>query len=1123
MRLKTKRVSIASLGAVCALTLAAGASLLAVDKAEVAYAEDNAVPSSVYYYDNLTDAEGKEYTLAKKFYEALDKLNVEGDFKDGVVDYSLSENNLATSDMIEAWVTRGNLDIPKAFSAARDAYYMDHPELFYIDIYKVTISAASIGDTYYAYIDSGREANLYAKGEFTSESQVNKALTVYYNKIDEIANYAKTEADKDKYGTAKKVLQARYANQYIAKNVKYNDIAAADSEITTASAAQTAYGALVKGTSVCNGYTRAFKAVMDKLEIPCVVVGGYSISKNSQGNTNTVGEGHAWNYVWFETPADNDDSGVATQADNGGAWYAYDVTWNSTGKNVNTYIDMGRYAASKQHLTDGEVSTSGYILQYPELSAYNYGSKPNSDGVDYSDGIVYDIAYVGSGEYDDTTGEEIMETWRTVSYNQKSAVRLYKEDGLRIIYRQADMGKDGPNWSHWYDLYAEITIGPFGPNSDMGFHMYQDLGYETRIYGNPSILYTQFAVISGIDPNAYVYGEEYKELLTAYSKDINIGEYVVAESELQVNDTYLTYIAAPHVLTSNPDYRFQVVIRDDMAVPGTTIMDEKYAFTIEVKYTETLDKLNKDEPIGIWFANTHGGAEYTNDNINHYAKFLPVNDKGEFVELVNGDTLRFKFMPSLMYEHNAIIYSFIFSNVGSSKVYYDADQNPFTTNKAPNPAVFNFSRTYIACSKCLPNGRMLIDCVAQPMLVSNTDLSEVNFQDENGNYFSAGQRSQMMLVVNKPSEEEKDTMNKLLDEDNTLNVNQEDIKSAETYEIDLQICGAIAKIPNESYVKIALGFPEGCKFEDVDEGVTFKIYHYKRSADGKQIIGVEEIPCVVTKFGIVATVQSFSPFMVVAVDADKATTKNVYASVDGNGGKLNNEDGKIHTLNEGESYTYTIVPDKGYMIYSVTLNNKIVTDNVVNGKLTLSYDQLDANNELEIKYIANAAALRYNEKNIVEPVKVIVGIDGNASVVEGTGGKIELDTSGLNNNGGNKNVGIIVGIVVGVVVVLAAGAAVCIILLKKRQPAKATAAPAAKAKPAAVKPAAEKQPAKVPANVAKATAVASAEPTAKTKSGATTAAKPATTAKPAETAKPTATAKPATPAAKPTTKPTNKK
>lgn len=534
MKLTKKHIGVAGLSVLCAVTAAMGVNLIARNTNALADTEE--VPSSVYFYDSLTDDEGKEYVLAKKFYVVLDKLNKDGDFKDGAVDYSLTENNLATSAMIEAWVARGDSTIPKAFSAARDAYYMDHHELFYIDIYKLTISAGRIGNGYIAYIDSGREASLYAEGEFTSETQVNTALTAYYNKIDAIAEYAKAEADKDKYGTAKKVLQARYANQYIAKNIEYDDIAASDSAITTVSSTQTAYGALVKGKSVCNGYTRAFKAVMDKLEIPCVVVGCYSIARNSQGEISSTGEGHAWNYVWFENPAD--DSGVATQAANEGAWYAYDVTWNSTGKKPNAYIDMGRYAASKQHLADGEVSTSGYILQYPELSDYNYGSKTNSDG------IVYSIDYVDSGEYDDYNNEEIIEIWQTVSYNGKGAVNLYEEDGLRLIYRFSYM-QDANTlyWIPWIDLYTENTIGPFREGNEFdNYPMYQNTDNETKIYGNPSILYTQFAVISGIEPDAPYY-QAYDNLLTVFSKNTDIGEYASAVSELQENESYLTYVA----------------------------------------------------------------------------------------------------------------------------------------------------------------------------------------------------------------------------------------------------------------------------------------------------------------------------------------------------------------------------------------------------------------------------------------------------------------------------------------------------------------------------------------------------------------------------------------------------
>ena len=90
---------------------------------------------------------------------------------------------LLTSDQIKAWVEDGNLEIPKAFGAARDSYLMDHPELFYIDVYKIMISAGRTGGKYVAYIDSGKEANVYRNKAFTSEAAVNAAIVQYNNAI----------------------------------------------------------------------------------------------------------------------------------------------------------------------------------------------------------------------------------------------------------------------------------------------------------------------------------------------------------------------------------------------------------------------------------------------------------------------------------------------------------------------------------------------------------------------------------------------------------------------------------------------------------------------------------------------------------------------------------------------------------------------------------------------------------------------------------------------------------------------------------------------------------------------------------------------------------------------------
>ena len=63
---------------------------------------------------------------------------------------------------------------------------------------------------------------------------------------------------------------------------------------------QTAYGCLVQGKSVCEGYADAFLLVMQQLDIPCGCVSG-----------DAVGGGHAWNWVKL-----------------GGTYYWIDVTWD---------------------------------------------------------------------------------------------------------------------------------------------------------------------------------------------------------------------------------------------------------------------------------------------------------------------------------------------------------------------------------------------------------------------------------------------------------------------------------------------------------------------------------------------------------------------------------------------------------------------------------------------------------------------------------------------------------------------------------------------------------------------------------------------------------------------------
>ena len=89
-----------------------------------------------------------------------------------------------------------------------------------------------------------------------------------------------------------------YINNYIIENCKYDDAAAQTENIEGNE--NDAYGALVDGKAVCEGYARAFQLLCNKANIDSVLLSGIADSDN-----------HAWNGVKI-----------------GGDWYQIDVTWD---------------------------------------------------------------------------------------------------------------------------------------------------------------------------------------------------------------------------------------------------------------------------------------------------------------------------------------------------------------------------------------------------------------------------------------------------------------------------------------------------------------------------------------------------------------------------------------------------------------------------------------------------------------------------------------------------------------------------------------------------------------------------------------------------------------------------
>ena len=188
-----------------------------------------------------------------------------------------------------------------------------------------------------------------------------------------------------------------FVNEKLASEVEYDYGAYKDAmnNVTYDGSVNTAYGAIVAKKAMCGGYSRGFKAVMDRLDIPCVLVQGSGYTGKSvvdqvSGEKLQAGyEAHMWNAVKLD-----------------GHWYAVDVTWNSSAANRSKYLLVGSDILDINHFEDGVISSSGFELSYPTLRPFNYGVNADKSGF-----VFKDTGKIGSEEFGYIpTGEEKQST-----------------------------------------------------------------------------------------------------------------------------------------------------------------------------------------------------------------------------------------------------------------------------------------------------------------------------------------------------------------------------------------------------------------------------------------------------------------------------------------------------------------------------------------------------------------------------------------------------------------------------------------------------------------------------------------------------------------------------------------
>lgn len=260
------------------------------------------------------------------FYNALCALRDSGGLRTGMASIDLMQGDFAgeklTSSALQAYFG-GDHSLAQAFQAGRDAFAYDNADLFYVDFSKLTLRVSRSGGTYSARLGAKADGSYYKEG-FSSVADVTGAISASHEAVLHIAAQAKKESGvQDKLKAAHDALAGR-------------------TSYAGGAYSGTMYGALVKGNAICEGYARAYKAVLDEMSIPCVLVGGKAGSQS-----------HMWCKVQVS-----------------GNWLAVDPTWDDAASGVRyDYFLQGSGVFTASHTSSGILSPGGRTFQYPALAA----------------------------------------------------------------------------------------------------------------------------------------------------------------------------------------------------------------------------------------------------------------------------------------------------------------------------------------------------------------------------------------------------------------------------------------------------------------------------------------------------------------------------------------------------------------------------------------------------------------------------------------------------------------------------------------------------------------------------------------------------------------------------------
>ena len=891
-----------------------------------------------YFYDQLPEK-------AKRIYEALSAV----DMTTGTADYDLAENGVVTQSELRDYIN-GTGDLVDHFSAAKDAFDLDHPEIWYMDSSYLCLRVSRRADgSYAAILGPGRAETYYVQG-LTGPDEVKAKDQALKGILREIKSGAESQS-----GTAAKV---KYVHDQITARIsyRYEDRCAPEN----APYVRTLY-ALVTHEGVCEAYARSLQYILKDLGIPCVPVHGLQTSGDQP-------EEHMW---------------TAVQID--GSWYVVDPTWDDPialdasgavkpsdngvdGGENHTYLLVGTDVTGKNWQASGIVSDGNFEFAYPAIAQRSFDwneELSNMSGLRV------------------TVEEGFMEGVRQGKF-RTSYLGLNCADaaerGYHLLVRMYDLDENGAFTNKRGDILSKddwyyVESGLAATQMDPAAEIFNDNSDHVVMMLDEA--YIEFAVTTRA-PASYNGGDATED----YFFYTGNGGDILAETGPVFNPYRSDYTAPPYIARQYPDTTVQLTIGETYRVhlEYDQLLYHPAADWLEKTDEELIDELHfADGDTAAYLADfkaaasaqagmaestfnytLQGGTQLQPRTLSGTHTFGNIqwlyecDLAGEAGHVCMPDTcpirgVEFDYAASTMWADDSVLYKYV--PVGLVGV---------NSHKVPNAVGYVASNP--TCPVCYRATGIRWSLWGQPSLLDNVDdldLEKLAVEDGTGNRTSFAQlegalntdgyNGRLALVVedlslSRPRTEEVTGALEAFE-----GIRESDIAQGgrALYEIGFTRLCSQTVINDGEKLRLQVGFPGDYTAES---NVVFKAYHFTRDDTGN-IVSAEEIPLAVTAYGLVVTVESFSPFEIVALKPESvpgaaSSQHTVITVTDGNGtltcsGKTAAGENGVIPFDKGQSRTFIVTPRAGYVLDTLTLDGEPVAVDA-GGAFVLTYEDTAA-------------------------------------------------------------------------------------------------------------------------------------------------------------------------------------